>query len=254
MKIVFLAANDPIYLPGFFERVLSERARSVAAVFAVPPLYKGQSSAQAAWRYFRTFGAGATVGLVRKLAGARRHGQSIEAVCARYGVPYGVREDVNAPEFLDELRGLGCDVVVSVSCPQIFQRELIELPERGCLNIHGAILPAYRGVMPSFWMLANGERQAGVTIFFVNEDIDAGDVCGQRIFEIGRLVLLLAHRRGRRPVPGGRPETLVAGGAASSATCGRRRRSSPEWGRGDSRRCRVRRRGACRGDRGSRGP
>ena len=184
MKIVFLAANDPIYLPSFFERVLAERARSVAAVFAVPPLYKGQSSVQAAWRYFRTFGAGATVGLVRKLAGARRHGQSIEAVCARYGVPYGVREDVNAPEFLDELRGLGCDVVVSVSCPQIFQRELIELPERGCLNIHGAILPAYRGVMPSFWMLANGERQAGVTIFFVNEDIDAGDVCGQRIFEI----------------------------------------------------------------------
>jgi Formyl transferase len=149
-KIVFLAANDPIYLPSFFERVLSERARSVAAVFAVPPLYKGQSSAQAAWRYFRTFGAGATVGLVRKLAGARRHGQSIEAVCARYGVPY----------------------------------ELIELPELGCLNIHGAILPAYRGVMPSFWMLANGEPQAGVTIFFVNEDIDAGDVCGQRIFEI----------------------------------------------------------------------
>ena len=62
MRIVFLAANDPIYLPRFFDRVLSERARSVAAVFAVPPLYKGQSSAQAAWRYFRTFGAVARVG------------------------------------------------------------------------------------------------------------------------------------------------------------------------------------------------
>jgi methionyl-tRNA formyltransferase len=180
VKIVLLAANDPIYLP----RVLAERARSVAAVFAVPPLYKGQSSAQAAWRYFRTFGTGATLGLVRKLVDARRRGQSIEAVCTRYGLRCGVRHDVNAPEFLDELRGLGCDVIVSVSCPQIFERELIELPELGCLNIHGAILPEYRGVMPSFWMLANDERRAGVTIFFVNEDIDGGDVCGQRTFDV----------------------------------------------------------------------
>jgi hypothetical protein len=58
-------------------------------------------------------------------------------------------------------------VIVSVSCPQIFKKELIELPARGCLNVHGASLPQYRGVMPSFWMLANGERQAGVSVYFV---------------------------------------------------------------------------------------
>ena len=72
-----------------------------------------------------------------------------------------------------------------MSCPQIFKKPLIELAPRGCLNIHGAILPAYRGVMPSFWMLAHDEREAGVSIFFVNEDIDAGELCGQRTFEIG---------------------------------------------------------------------
>ena len=43
---------------------------------------------------------------------------------------------------------------------------------------------AYRGVMPSFWMLANGETEAGVSIFFVNDDIDAGDLCAQRSFVI----------------------------------------------------------------------
>jgi methionyl-tRNA formyltransferase len=184
VRIVFLAADDPIYLPDLFERVLAERAPDVAAVFAVPPLYKGQSTAQAAWRYFRTFGMGATLGLTRRIVAVRRQGVSIRAVCGRHGVVYGECADVNAAEFLQELRELRCDVIVSVSCPQIFQRDLIDLPELGLLNIHGAILPAYRGVMPSFWMLANGEQQAGVTIFFVNEDIDAGDVCGQREFEI----------------------------------------------------------------------
>jgi methionyl-tRNA formyltransferase len=73
---------------------------------------------------------------------------------------------------------------VSVSCPQIFKTPLIELAPLGCLNIHGAILPAYRGVMPSFWMMAYREREAGVSIFFVNQDIDAGDLCGQRVFAI----------------------------------------------------------------------
>jgi methionyl-tRNA formyltransferase len=58
------------------------------------------------------------------------------------------------------------------------------VPPRGVLNIHGAILPHYRGVLPSFWMLANGEKQAGVSIYFVNEKIDAGDRCGLRVFDI----------------------------------------------------------------------
>jgi methionyl-tRNA formyltransferase len=94
-------------------------------------------------------------------------------------------KDVNSPNVLRWLEEQSTDVVVSVSCPQIFKRPLIDLPRLGCLNLHGAILPNYRGVLPSFWMLANGERMAGVSMFFVNEDIDGGDLCGQRIFEIG---------------------------------------------------------------------
>jgi hypothetical protein len=93
-------------------------------------------------------------------------------------------EDVNAPEFLEELRSLGAELLISVSCPQIFKKPLIELPPHGILNIHGAILPQYRGVLPSFWMLANGERQAGVSIYYVDTRIDAGELCGQRVYDI----------------------------------------------------------------------
>jgi len=60
----------------------------------------------------------------------------------------------------------------------------MELPTKGCLNLHGSILPDYRGVMPSFWVLANNEKEAGSTLFFVNEKIDAGDVLVQRRFPV----------------------------------------------------------------------
>ena len=183
VNIVFLTTDDPLYLPSFFDRVLSVRG-DTTAVFIVPPLYKNQTVLDAAWRYFRTFGAAAVVSLAGRTLRAKIRRRSIGRVCERHEVPCETIRNVNDPLFLDRLRRLETSLIVSVSCPQIFGRPLIELATRGCLNIHGAILPEYRGVMPSFWMLANGEKQAGVSIFFVNEDIDAGDLCGQRIFEI----------------------------------------------------------------------
>jgi methionyl-tRNA formyltransferase len=184
VKIVFLTTDDRIYLPAFFERVLNERADHTELVCVVPPLYRGQTPARAAWRYYRTFGFGAVTGLVARLARARLKRESIDEVCKRRGVEYANVEDVNSAEFLERLRAIAPDIVVSVSCPQIFKKELIDIPSFGCLNIHGAALPHYRGVLPSFWMLANREEEAGVTIHFVVEKIDAGDIVGQRIFEI----------------------------------------------------------------------
>lgn len=184
MRIAFLTADEPLYLPAFFERVLPALGPRAAAVYLVPPLYKNQTSIEAARRYARTFGWRDTAHLAARVAGAKLRRRSIASVAAATGVPCRHAADVNAPAFLDELRALGPDLLVSVSCPQIFKTPLIQLAPAGCLNIHGALLPRYRGVMPSFWMLANGEREAGVSIYYVNEEIDAGELCAQRAFAI----------------------------------------------------------------------
>lgn len=184
LRLVYLTTDDPLYLPTFFDRVLRQHHTRTPAVYIAPPLFKKQTTWQATQRYIRTFGYGAAAHLTSRVLGAKLQGRSIAAVCRKYGVPASVVRDVNAPEFLDELRGLNPDVLISVSCPLIFKKSLIELPPRGILNLHGAILPQYRGIMPAFRMLANGETKAGVSIYFVNEDIDAGDLCGQRIFDI----------------------------------------------------------------------
>jgi len=183
VNVVILTVDDPLYLPSFHERVLSERS-DVAAVFVVPPLYRNQTPRDAALRYLRTFGVRATLSLAGRLALAKCRRRSVAGVARRHGVLCEDVADVNDEAFLERLRSLDTDLIVSVSCPQLFKRPLIELPRRGCLNIHGAILPEYRGVLPSFWMLANDEARAGVSIFFVDERIDGGELCGQRTFPI----------------------------------------------------------------------
>jgi methionyl-tRNA formyltransferase len=184
VRIVFLTTADPLYLPTFFERVLDRRAEDVVAVYVVPPLYRDQSRRAALSRYARTFGVRATVHLAAKVATAKAHHRSVVAVCRRRGIAAETAADVNADEFLARLGELEPDVLVSVSCPQIFRAPLIRVPPLGVLNVHGALLPQYRGILPSFWMLANGETRAGVSVYFVDERIDAGEVCAQRAFDI----------------------------------------------------------------------
>jgi methionyl-tRNA formyltransferase len=184
MNVIYLTTDDPLYLPAFFDRVLKDWHARTRAVYVVPPLYKKQTPMEAALRYARTFGLLDAARLSTRVLGAKLQRQSVAAVCARWNVRCEDVADVNAPDFHDLLRRQNVDLLVSVSCPQIFKKPLIELAPRGVLNIHGAILPHYRGVLPSFWMLANGEKRAGVSIYFVNEKIDAGDRCGLRVFDI----------------------------------------------------------------------
>ncbi len=195
MRIAILTADEPLFLPAFFDRFLAQRAGDVAGIFICEPVYKNYTKYTMFKRYVKTFGLWNAICLAWRVALAKvkdalRIGikkRRFSSVCSAgrfYNVPVQFPEDVNAPEFIEQLKSLEVDLILSVSCPQLFKEELISLPEKGCLNIHGADLPKYRGIMPSFWMLANGEKQAGVTIFFVNADIDTGDVAGKRLFPI----------------------------------------------------------------------
>lgn len=195
MRMAILTAHEPLYLPAFFDRFLARRAGDVAAVAVCSPVYRNQSRFAMLKRYVKAFGMWNAARLAWRVLGAKvkntlgigrphQRFHCVEAAAKHYGVPVCHPDDVNAPAFLDRLREVGVDLVLSVSCPQIFQEDLINLPSKGCLNLHGADLPAYRGIAPSFWMLAKGEQEAAVTIFFVNAGIDTGEVLAKRRFPI----------------------------------------------------------------------
>ncbi len=195
MNIVFLTANEPLYLPNFFAQLLEERAQDTRAIFVVPPRYGQDSTFRMAKKYLAAFGAcnfarlgwrtlNAKIRNLMRIGRSRGRYYSVAAVAAAHGVRCELVPKVNTEVFRQCLQNMKTDLVVSVSCPQIFRKALIDVPPLGCLNMHGALLPEYRGIAPSFWMMAHGETRAGVTTFLMNEDIDAGDVVEREEFEI----------------------------------------------------------------------
>ena len=76
------------------------------------------------------------------------------------------------------------DILISIAGNEIFKKPLIDLAPEGCLNLHTALLPKYRGLMPSFWVLKNREKYTGVSVFYVDEGIDSGPIITQKKFLI----------------------------------------------------------------------
>jgi methionyl-tRNA formyltransferase len=79
-------------------------------------------------------------------------------------------------EFFDALRLYDCDYFIVVAYGRILPIELLAIPKKMCINIHGSILPAYRGASPIQAALLNGEKETGVTIMEMSEGMDEGDI------------------------------------------------------------------------------
>jgi len=86
---------------------------------------------------------------------------------------------------LDILRGTDCDLIAVVAYGKLLPREILEFPPLGCINIHGSLLPKYRGAAPIQWAIINGEKETGVTSIYMAEEMDAGDMILRKKTAIG---------------------------------------------------------------------
>lgn len=91
----------------------------------------------------------------------------------------------NNTEFLDEIRALAPDVICVVAYGKILPKEILEIPKLGCINVHGSLLPKYRGAAPIQWAVLNGEKITGITTMYMNEGMDTGDMILKEEVEIG---------------------------------------------------------------------
>ena len=88
-------------------------------------------------------------------------------------------------EFIEEIKGLNPDVICVVAYGKILPKEILEIPKLGCINVHGSLLPKYRGAAPIQWAVLNGDEVTGITTMYMDEGMDTGDMILKQEVEIG---------------------------------------------------------------------
>lgn len=102
-----------------------------------------------------------------------------ESAVKQYAVEHGLKvlqpEKLKDPGFLDELKALDADLQVVVAF-RMLPEVVWNMPHKGTINLHASLLPQYRGAAPINWAIINGEKESGVTTFFLKHEIDTGDI------------------------------------------------------------------------------
>jgi methionyl-tRNA formyltransferase len=101
-----------------------------------------------------------------------------------HGIPVFCPADVNQPEWIGHIAALAPETIFSFYYRKMLGREILTIPPAGAYNLHGSLLPAYRGRAPVNWVLVNGEKQTGVTLHYMVAKPDAGDMVGQKTVDI----------------------------------------------------------------------
>lgn len=104
--------------------------------------------------------------------------------CETYKIPYLKSSNINSDEFIQIIQGFDCDLLVSMSFNQIFKSKLINLTRLKAINCHAGKLPFYRGRNILNWALINDEKEFGITVHFIDEGIDTGDIISQQVYPI----------------------------------------------------------------------
>jgi len=105
---------------------------------------------------------------------------SVSRTAASHHIPVRTPEDPNAPPLVEEVRRLRPDLLFSFYYRRLLGRALLDVPRLGAINIHGSLLPKYRGRAPINWALVQGETLTGVTLHYMDEWADHGDIIAQR--------------------------------------------------------------------------
>ena len=179
LRVLFVTEDDPIYVIRFFDSFLVEYPREqfdLVGMTIVAPFR--ESLAATARRMLSFYGVVGSARLAARFAAAKLRRRSIATLAKRDGVPLVSTSSVNDPGYVARIRELYPDVIVSVAAPEIFRDEVLSAPRLACINLHSGRLPKFRGMMPTFWQMLGGEREATVTVHEMAREVDAGRILG----------------------------------------------------------------------------
>jgi methionyl-tRNA formyltransferase len=110
--------------------------------------------------------------------------ESVQKLAELHGIPAITPDNPNLPEVVEQVRALRPDFFFSFYYREMLKRELLEIPGRGAFNMHGSLLPKYRGRVPVNWAIIHGETETGATLHYMTEKPDNGDIVAQQVVPI----------------------------------------------------------------------
>lgn len=191
MRIIIVTQDDCFYLPIFFKRflnLLNKDRLSVILIIILAPF--NENLFRLIKRMYNFYGPRHFFKLsikyifLRILNNLNILEKSITQMARSNGIPIEKIKDINNIKTVMEIKRLNPDIILSVAATQIFKEKILNIPKYGCINIHSAKLPKYRGMMPTFWAMYHDEKKLGITIHLMDKEIDRGKIILQREIEI----------------------------------------------------------------------
>ena len=191
MRIVIITQNEPFYLTKSLRHLLSilpDNSEIVGCVVAdVSPFGKKEPFLTKAKKTYDIFGLKFfTYYTLKYLKSKVNSNNNLFNFLKSSSIPIiTLDQPINKPKSVNQIKLFQPDLLVSILGNQIFKSPILNLAPKGCINLHTALLPKYRGLMPTFWVMKNNEKKTGVSVFFVDEGIDSGPIIVQTEVEIG---------------------------------------------------------------------
>ena len=92
--------------------------------------------------------------------------------------------NINEPECVDTIKNISPDLIIVCGWQRLISQEIIDIPKLGAIGFHSSLLPKYRGRAPVNWAIMMGEKETGITMFYLTSEADSGDIIGQKSFKI----------------------------------------------------------------------
>ena len=190
MRIVIITQDEPFYLAdnlNYLIKNLPKHSEIVACVVnEASPFGKKETFIEKVKKVYRIFGFNFFIHYAFKFLKSKLNtSKKVNNVLKKSDIPLiALNKNINHKDSVDKIKKYKPDLLISILGNQIFKNQIFNLAPKGCLNLHTALLPKYRGLMPTFWVLKNNEKYTGVSVFYVDEGIDSGPILVQEKVEI----------------------------------------------------------------------
>ena len=179
MKVVIITQNEPFYLAKNIKWLLNNMPAGSEVVGVVllkaSPFGRRMSFMEKIIETVGVFGVNFFFRYSVRFLIAKLFSNDVRSFLRSRGVPIiSLVSNINSTASLDMIREKAPDLLISIAGNEIFKKDLIEMAPRGCLNLHSSLLPKYRGLMPSFWVLRNKETESGYQYFSSMKELILG--------------------------------------------------------------------------------